>query len=37
MDMLRQARLSRQEFNQIEDVFMDMKRELYEAERRGRQ
>ncbi len=33
---LRSARLSREEFYQIEDMFMDMKRELCEAERRGR-
>ncbi|SPQ17956.1 164a2e2b-7f9e-44e6-aa53-251a4d9207e4 [Thermothielavioides terrestris] len=36
LDELRTARLSRQEVYQIEDMFMDMKRELYEAERRGR-
>ncbi|KAK4238096.1 Rap1-interacting factor 1 N terminal-domain-containing protein [Achaetomium macrosporum] len=36
LDELRSARLSRQEVYQIEDMFMDMKRELYEAERRGR-
>lgn len=33
---LRTARLSRQEVYEIEDMFMDVKRELYEAERRGR-
>ncbi|KAK4153273.1 Rap1-interacting factor 1 N terminal-domain-containing protein [Chaetomidium leptoderma] len=33
---LRSARLSRDEVYQIEDMLMDMKRELYEAERRGR-
>ncbi|KAJ4296963.1 hypothetical protein N0V88_003879 [Collariella sp. IMI 366227] len=36
LDELRLARLSRQEVYQIEDMLMDMKRELYEAERRGR-
>ncbi|KAL2261441.1 hypothetical protein VTK26DRAFT_4158 [Humicola hyalothermophila] len=36
LEALRSARLSRQEVYQIEDLFMDMKRELYEAERRGR-
>ncbi|KAK0618384.1 Rap1-interacting factor 1 N terminal-domain-containing protein [Bombardia bombarda] len=36
LDELRSVRLSRQEVYQIEDVFMDMKRELYEAEKRGR-
>ncbi|KAK3987052.1 putative telomere length regulator protein rif1 [Cladorrhinum sp. PSN332] len=36
LDGLRSARLSRHEVYQIEDMFMDMKRELYEAERRGR-
>ena len=36
LDELRLARLSREEFYQIEDMFMDMKRELCEAERRGR-
>ncbi|KAK4100669.1 hypothetical protein N658DRAFT_472718 [Parathielavia hyrcaniae] len=36
LDELRQAALSRQEVYQIEDLFMDIKRELYEAERRGR-
>ncbi|KXX83226.1 Telomere length regulator protein rif1 [Madurella mycetomatis] len=36
LDELRSARLSRPEVYQIEDMFMDMKRELYEAERRGR-
>jgi len=33
---LRSARLSREEVYQLEDLFMDMRRELYEAERRGR-
>ncbi|KAL2147197.1 hypothetical protein VTI28DRAFT_152 [Corynascus sepedonium] len=36
LDELRLARLSREEVYQIEDMFMDMRRELYEAERRGR-
>lgn len=36
LDMLRSARLSRQEVYQIEDMFMDMKKELYMAESRGR-
>ncbi|KAL2018392.1 hypothetical protein VTK56DRAFT_870 [Thermocarpiscus australiensis] len=36
LDKLRTARLSRQAVYKIEDMFMDMKRELYEAERRGR-
>jgi hypothetical protein len=36
LDELRSARLSREEVYQIEDMFMDMRRELYEAERRGR-
>ncbi|KAK3934939.1 telomere length regulator protein rif1 [Diplogelasinospora grovesii] len=33
---LRSASLSRTEVYEIEDLFMDMRRELYEAERRGR-
>ncbi|KAK4220169.1 telomere length regulator protein rif1 [Rhypophila decipiens] len=37
LDILRSARLSRQEVSEIEDVFMDMKRELYNAESRGRE
>jgi hypothetical protein len=36
LDELRSAQLSREEVYQIEDMFMDMRRELYEAERRGR-
>ncbi|KAK4227237.1 putative telomere length regulator protein rif1 [Podospora fimiseda] len=36
LDGLRSAKLSRDEVYKIEDMFMDMKRELYEAERRGR-
>lgn len=37
MEDLRSASLSRDEFNKIEDMLFDMKRELFEAERRGRQ
>lgn len=37
LDGLRNASLSRAEVYQIEDMLMDMKRELFEAERRGRQ
>lgn len=33
---LRTAALSRDEVNQVEDIFMDIKRELYGAEFRGR-
>ncbi|KAF4981231.1 hypothetical protein FZEAL_2919 [Fusarium zealandicum] len=33
---LREAALSRDEVYQLEDMLMDMKRELFEAERRGR-
>ncbi|KAG9256126.1 Rap1-interacting factor 1 N terminal-domain-containing protein [Emericellopsis atlantica] len=33
---LQNASLSRDDFNQIEDMLMEMKRELFEAERRGR-
>ncbi|KAI6783155.1 Telomere length regulator protein-like protein [Emericellopsis cladophorae] len=33
---LQNASLSRDEFNQIEDMLMEMKRELFDAERRGR-
>jgi hypothetical protein len=36
LEQLRSAALSREEVYQMEDVFMDLKRELYEAERRGR-
>ncbi|KAK4191839.1 putative telomere length regulator protein rif1 [Podospora australis] len=36
LDTLRTVQLSRQDVYQIEDLFMDVKRELYEAERRGR-
>jgi hypothetical protein len=37
LENLRSMELSRDEVYRIEDVFMDMKRELYEAERRGRE
>ncbi|KAJ9151937.1 Telomere length regulator protein rif1 [Pleurostoma richardsiae] len=37
LDILRFSRFSREEVYEVEDMFMDMKRELYEAERRGRQ
>jgi hypothetical protein len=37
LENLRSMKLSRGEVYKIEDVFMDMKRELYEAERRGRE
>ena len=37
LDGLRNASLSRADVYQIEDMLMDMKRELFEAERRGRQ
>jgi hypothetical protein len=36
LDELRTANLSREEVYQVEDLFMDMKRELYGAEARGR-
>lgn len=36
LGQLREASLSRDEVYKIEDMFMDMKRELFEAERRGR-
>ncbi|KAL5630877.1 hypothetical protein BROUX41_000749 [Berkeleyomyces rouxiae] len=36
LNSLRQMRLSRQDMHQIEDLFVDFKRELYDAERRGR-
>lgn len=36
LEGLRQASLSRDEVYKIEDLLMDMKRELFEAERRGR-
>ncbi|KAF4121733.1 Rap1-interacting factor 1 N terminal [Geosmithia morbida] len=37
LERLRAASLSRDEVYKIEDMLMDMKRELFEAERRGRQ
>ncbi|CAH0056747.1 unnamed protein product [Clonostachys solani] len=37
LNLLRTASLTRGEVNQIEDMFMDMKRALYAAEERGRQ
>ncbi|RSL67165.1 hypothetical protein CEP54_003370 [Fusarium duplospermum] len=36
LDQLRGAALSREDVYQLEDMLMDMKRELFEAERRGR-
>jgi len=36
LEALRSAALSRDEVYQVEDMCMDFKRELYEAERRGR-
>ncbi len=36
MEAMRLGRLSRDEVYRIEDIMMDFKRELYEAERRGR-
>ncbi|KAG8160056.1 hypothetical protein KVR01_010693 [Diaporthe batatas] len=36
LGLLRSADLTRDETNQLEDMFMDMKQELYRAERRGR-
>lgn len=36
LGLLRAADLTREETNQLEDMFMDMKQELYQAERRGR-
>ncbi|KAM0220793.1 hypothetical protein ACHAQI_000260 [Fusarium lateritium] len=36
LQQLRVAALSREEVYQLEDMLMDMKRELFEAERRGR-
>jgi len=36
LEALRSAALSRDEVYQVEDMCMDIKRELYEAERRGR-
>lgn len=37
LDTLRNASLSRADVHRIEDMFMDMKRALYEAEQRGRE
>ncbi|OAA34087.1 Rap1-interacting factor 1 [Metarhizium rileyi] len=36
LDQLRSASLSRETVYEVEDILMDMKRELFEAERRGR-
>lgn len=36
LGLLKSADLTRDETNQLEDMFMDMKQELYQAERRGR-
>lgn len=36
LGILKSADLTRDETNQLEDMFMDMKQELYQAERRGR-
>jgi len=36
MDKLRGTALTREEMNRIEDLFIDFKRELYDAEQRGR-
>ncbi|KKY37468.1 putative telomere length regulator protein [Diaporthe ampelina] len=36
LGLLKSADLTREETNQLEDMFMDMKQELYQAERRGR-
>ena len=37
LERVRTATISREEMHRIEDMFVDFKRELYEAERRGRQ
>ena len=37
LERMRTATISREEMYRIEDMFVDFKRELYEAERRGRQ
>lgn len=37
LERMRTATISRDEMYRIEDMFVDFKRELYEAERRGRQ
>lgn len=36
MNMLRSAEFTREETYKVEDMFMDMKHELYQAEKRGR-
>lgn len=36
LDQLRSASLTRERVYEVEDILMDMKRELFEAERRGR-
>jgi hypothetical protein len=36
LDKMRGATLTREEMNRIEDLFIDFKRELYDAEQRGR-
>lgn len=36
LDMLRTAEFTKEETYQVEDMFMDMKHELYQAEKRGR-
>jgi hypothetical protein len=36
LDQLRTASLTREKVYEVEDILMDMKRELFEAERRGR-
>lgn len=36
LGLLRSTDLTREETNKLEDMFMDMKQELYQAERRGR-
>lgn len=37
LERMQTASISREEMHRIEDLFVDFKRELYEAERRGRQ
>lgn len=37
LEQLRSVSLTRDEMYEVEDILMDMKRELFEAERRGRQ
>lgn len=36
LSMLRTAEFTKEETYQVEDMFMDMKHELYQAEKRGR-